>query len=472
MRRSSSQEIPSSDPASRSATVAWRGSALRTEAGELLTLGLPVIGSQLAQIAMNFVDTVMAGNLSPLDLAAVALGGSIWYTTAIFVIGLLMAVTASVSQLFGAGRHKEIGGFVRQALWLSQGLAVLVFVLIRNLDPLFSGLEIEPEIIPTTVGYLDAVTWGLPAMCGFIVLRHFSEGVLMTRPVLWISVIGLLTNIGGNYIFMYGRLGLPAMGAVGCGWATALVMWMMLLSMTVYVVVGPYYRQFHLFRRFEWPRPGYMFETCALGLPIGVSLFLEASLFATVALLMGSLGINAVAGHQVAINFASITFMIPLGLSMAITVRVGQAVGRGSQGEGRRSAFVGLVLALMFMAASAATMLIFPELIVGMYTDDPAVRAIAMDLLLMAAVFQISDGAQVAGAGALRGLKDTTIPMVITLVAYWGLGLPLGYTLGIGHSMGPQAMWIGLIVGLTVAAVCLNSRFYWVTRGPTDETLS
>ena len=453
------------------ASVSWSVADLRTEAGQLLILGLPVIGSQLAHVAMNFVDTVMAGNLSPQALAAVALGSSIWTTTVLFVIGLLMAVTASVSQLFGAGRHEEIGRFVRQALWLGQGLGLTCFVFIRKIDPLFFWLAIEQEIIPTTLGYLDAITWGLPAMCGFIVIRHFSEGVSMTRPVLLISLIGLLTNIGGNYVFMYGRLGLPAMGAVGCGWATALVMWMMLLSLTIYVLVEPYYQRFHLFRSFDWPRRDDLLETLVLGLPIGISLFLEASLFATVALLMGSLGTNAVAGHQIAINFASITFMIPLGLSMAITVRVGQAVGRGSQGAGRRSAFVGLVLALTFMSASATTMFLFPEWIVGIYTDDPEVRSIAMDLLLMAAIFQISDGAQVAGAGALRGLKDTTIPMVMTLIAYWGLGLPLGYTLGIVRSMGPQAMWIGLIAGLTVAGVCLNGRFYWITRRPGKDAL-
>ncbi len=450
-----------------SASISWGVADLRAEAGELLKLGLPVIGTQLAQIAMNVVDTVMAGDLGAEALAAVALGSSLWSTSALFVIGLLMAVTASVSHLFGAGRYEEIGRFVRQSLWLSQGLGVVCFIAIRNLDPLFSWLEVAPEIVPTTEGYLDAITWGLPAMCGFIVLRHFSEGVSMTRPVLFISLIGLVTNIGGNYVFMYGRLGVPAMGAVGCGWASALVMWMLLISMTLYVIVHPFYRRFRLFSRFDWPRRDYLAETLVLGLPIGVSVFMEASLFTTIALLMGSLGTTTVAGHQIAINFASITFMIPLGLAMAITVRVGQAAGRGSHREGRRSAFVGLILALMFMTASATIMLTFPEWIVGVYTDDPAVRTIAIDLLLMAAIFQISDGAQVAGAGALRGLKDTAVPMVITFVAYWGFGLPLGYTLGIVRSMGPQAMWMGLIAGLTVAALCLNGRFYWVTRHQT-----
>ena len=191
---------------------------------------------------------------------------------------------------------------------------------------------------------------------------------------------------------------------------------------------------------------------------------MEASLFATVSLLMGSMGTNVVAGHQVAINIASISFMIPLGLSMAITVRVGQAAGGGSLVAARRAGFVGVSIAMVFMGAAAIVLLLIPGTIVGIYTNDATVTSIAVELLFMAAIFQLSDGAQVAGAGALRGLKDTTVPMIITFIAYWGIGLPLGYTLGITRSMGPQAIWIGLIAGLTVAAICLNVRFYLVTR--------
>ena len=436
----------------------------RTEAFALLKLGLPVIGAQLAQIGMNFVDTVMAGNLGPRALAAVAVGGSLWMMVALFIMGVLTAVTASVSQLFGARKQEEVGHFVRQALWLGQGLGLVCFLVIRNADPLLYWLEIEPEIIPITLGYIDAITWGLPALCAFVVFRYFSAGVSMTRPILVISLIGFVTNIAGNYVFMYGQLGLPPMGAVGCGWASALVMWMNLLCLVTYVGLHPYYRPFRIFKRFDWPRHVDLVGTLRLGLPIGISVFLEASLFSTVALLMGSLGTTTVAGHQIAINFASITFMIPLGLSIAITVRVGQAMGRGSQSDARRAGFVGVCLALGFMAISAVAILLFPERIVSIYTDDAAVELVAIHLLFMAAIFQLSDGSQVAGAGALRGLKDTTVPMLITLVAYWGIGLPLGYTLGIVWALGPQAMWIGLIAGLTVAAVCLNARFYFVTR--------
>ena len=437
---------------------------MRDETVSLLKLGLPVIGSQLTQIAMNFVDTVMSGNLGARSLAAIAVGGSLWMTVTMFIMGVMMAVTASVAHLFGADKNRDVGHLVRQALWLGQGLALVCFLLVRNADPILYWLEIDAEIIPITLGYVDAISWGLPALCAFIVLRYFSEGVSITRPAVFIGLIGLVVNILANYVFMYGRLGVPAMGAVGCGWASALVMWIMLVSMIAYVSVQKYYRQFAVFDRFEWPRVSEVLKILSLGLPIGISVFLEASLFATVSLLMGTMGTIAVAGHQVAINIASITFMIPLGLSMAITVRVGQAVGRGSLVGARRAGIAGVSVALVFMSAASLVLLLIPEIIVGVYTDDPAVIAIAVELLFMAAIFQLSDGAQVAGAGALRGLKDTTVPMIITFVAYWGVGVPLGYTLGISRSMGPPAMWVGLIAGLTVAAICLNVRFYFVTR--------
>ncbi len=448
---------------SRKPAVGGVGSVLK-EAGALLRLGLPLIGAQLASIGMGVTDTVMAGNLSPLALAAVAVGGSLWMLVALFVIGLMMAVTAFVSHLFGAGKNEEIGRFVRQASWFGQILACFCFLVIRNADPVLYFLEVDPEIVPVTLGYVDAISWGLPALCALTVLRYFSDGVSRTRPILLISFLGLAVNVGANYVFIYGRLGLPAMGAVGCGWASALVTWMMFGCMLAYVASSKHYRRFHLFGRFDWPRWADLTAIVRLGLPIGISVFLEASMFSVVALLMGSLGTSTVAAHQIAVNIASVTFMIPLGLSMAITVRVGQAMGRRDPAAASQSGFVGVGMAVLIMAVAAILLVSFPDFIVGIYSDDEAVRIVAIELILMAALFQLSDGAQVAGSGALRGLKDTAVPMLITLVAYWAVGIPIGYTLGIAWSMGPRAMWVGLIAGLSVAALCLNSRFYFVIR--------
>jgi MATE family multidrug resistance protein len=444
-----------------------RGSSsvrVRREAGALLALGGPVIGAQLAQISMNFVDAVMAGRLSANDLAAVSIGGSLWLPIAVFGMGILMAVSPTVAHSFGAGRDTDIGHHVRQGLWLGLAVAACSFVAVRNCHPLLERLRVDPQIIPTAVGYLRAVSWGIPASCAFTALRCFSEAVSMTRPILAISLLGLVGNIAGNYVFMHGHLGMPRLGAIGCGVATALVTWIMLAALVAWIIVQPYYRRFELFVRFERPNVHELRRLITLGAPIGISLFMEGSLFAAVALLLGRFGPDVVAGHQIALNVASISFMVPLGISIAITVRVGQATGRGDPRGARRSGSVGAGLAVSFMALAAIVMASAPRQIAAIYTADAEVQSIAIGLLRMAAIFQIFDGLQVAGAGALRGLKDTVVPLAITFVAYWGLGLPIGYVLGIVQNRGPQAMWVGLIVGLMVTGVLLNLRFQLVMR--------
>ena len=449
--------IPDSPIPSRSRRIA-------REALALLALGGPIIAAQLAQVSMSFVDTVMAGRLGAQDLAAVAVGVSLWMPIFVFGMGMLMSVSPTVAHSYGAGRHGEIGEQVRQGLWLSLAVGLASLAAVRSCSPLLRWLEIDPAIVPTTIGFLDAISWGLPALSAFTVLRGFSEAVSKTRPVLAISVVGLLANIVGNYIFIYGKLGMPRLGAIGCGVASALVMWVMPASLAIWILCDRYYRPFGLFSRWSLPDWRQLLVLAKLGSPIGVCLFMEGSMFATVSLLMGRLGTNMVAGHQIALNVASVTFMVPLGISIAITVRVGQAMGRGQVRDARRSGLVGACLAVGFMSLTALTMATSPHWIAGIYTQDEAVHAVAVELLLMAAIFQIFDGLQVAGAAALRGLKDTAIPMGITLVAYWGLGLPLGYSLGIVQNRGPQALWIGLIAGLMMAAVLLLVRFVLLTR--------
>jgi MATE family multidrug resistance protein len=325
-------------------------------------------------------------------------------------------------------------------------------------------MNIDRTIVPTAAGFLNAISWGLPASCAFTVLRGYSEAVSKTRPVLAISLVGLVANIAGNFVFMHGRLGMPRLGAVGTGVASACVLWIMLVSLAIWIACDRYYRQFPIFGRFERPDWSQIVRLLKLGSPIGVCFFLECSLFTAVSLLMGRLGAEVVAGHQVALNVASVTFMVPLGLSLAVTVRVGHAMGRGAPREARRSGLVGAGLAVTFMSVMAIVMATCPHLIAAIYTEDEAVHGIAVRLLLMAAIFQIFDGLQVAGAGALRGLKDTAMPMFITLVAYWGLGLPLGVWMGLVLDGGPPALWIGLIAGLIAAAVLLNARFLVLTR--------
>jgi len=437
---------------------------IRQEATAILKLGGPLIAAQLAQVSISFVDTVMAGNLSADALAAVAVGSNVWFLAVVVCMGLLMSVSPSVAQLFGAGRYDEIGPCVRQGLWLALAASFLGMLAFVFAEPLFRQLKIVPEIVPTALGFLRAISWGLPAMCIFQVLRSFSEGVSVTRPVMYMSVFALVGCTIGDYLLMYGKFGLPRLGAVGCGVASAIVLWLMAAFMAAYIRFKPEYRKYAVFSRFDWPSLEPLKTLLKIGMPIAVSLFMEVSLFGAVAFMMGSLGTTIVGGHQIAINFASITFMVPLGIAMAVTVRVGQAIGRGEPREARFSGFVGVMLAALFMACSAVVLFTIPDLIAGIYTIDPAVKAMAVTLLSMAGIFQLFDGLQVSGAGALRGLKDTKVPMLITSFAYWVIGMPLGYLLGITWDGGPKGLWIGFICGLATAAILLNRRFHRVTQ--------
>ncbi len=433
-----------------------------TEAYSLLKLATPIIIAQLANTAMGFVDTVMAGRVSPQDLAAVALGNSIWVPVFLLMTGILLATTPKVAQRFGAGSHNEIGPLVRQALWLALGVGLAAAVLLWNAEIILTLMNIDPSLIEPSMGYLRAVACGFPAVALYHVLRCFSDGLGHTRPSMVIGLCGLALNIPLNYIFIYGKLGLPAMGGVGCGWATGLVMGFMFLSMLWWVKWAPFYKPSKIFSHFEWPQWPVLKRLLSVGLPIGISVFAESSIFAVIALLIGGLGATVVAGHQIALNFSSMVFMIPYSLGMAATVRVGQALGRGEPREARFAAGVSMGAALAYACLSASLMLLLREQIAQIYTPDPAVIAVATTLLVYSALFQFSDAIQVTAAGALRGYQDTRVTMILTLFAYWGIGLPVGYALGLsdwlGEPSGPSGLWQGLVVGLTCAGGMLAVR--------------
>jgi MATE family multidrug resistance protein len=433
-----------------------------TEFYSLLKLATPIIIAQLANTAMGFVDTVMAGRVSPQDLAAVALGNSIWVPVFLLMTGILLATTPKVAQRFGAGAHTEIGPLVRQALWLALAVGIAAAVILWNAEIVLSLMNVDPALIEPAMGYLRAVACGFPAVALYHVLRCFSDGLGHTRPSMVIGLCGLALNIPLNYIFIYGKLGLPAMGGVGCGWATGLVMGFMFLSMLWWVKWAPFYQPSKIFSHFEWPQWAVHKRLLSVGLPIGISVFAESSIFAVIALLIGGLGATVVAGHQIALNFSSMVFMIPYSLGMAATVRVGQALGRGEPREARFAAGVSMAAALGYACLSASLMLLLREEIAQIYTPDRAVIAVATTLLVYSALFQFSDAIQVTAAGALRGYQDTRVTMILTLFAYWGIGLPVGYALGLtdwfGEPSGPSGLWQGLVVGLTCAGGMLAVR--------------
>ena len=440
-----------------------RGRRTATELKELLTLAAPIMIAQLATTAMGFVDAVMAGSVGPRDLAAVALGNSIWIPIFLLMTGTLLATTAKVAQRYGAGDQAGTGPLVRQALWLALLIGPLAGAILWLLsEPVLRAMKVEEALIEPSCFYLRGIACGLPAVALYHVLRCFSDGLGRTRPSMVLGICGLMLNIPINYVLIYGHLGVPALGGAGCGWATGTVMWFMLLGMLAWVNIAKAYRPSALFARWEGPDRQVIGGLVGVGLPIGIAIFAESSIFSVIALLLGELGDKVISGHQIALNFSALAFMVPYALAMAVTVRVGQALGASRPRDARFSAGTGMATALAWACVSASAMLAFREQIAALYTDDPEVLALAASLLVFSALFQFSDGLQVTAAGALRGYQDTRATMIFTLFSYWGIGLPVGYCLGltdwVQQPTGPRGLWQGLIVGLTCAAVLLGVR--------------
>jgi len=445
--------------------MAERNHIIRTEVRELVLLAGPVVAAQLGQISMGFIDTVMVGQLGSAQLAAVALGNTMFFFTLILSMGMVLAVGPMVSQAFGAGEHDPIGRSVRQGLWLGVALFIPGLVILYNVAPFLRWIGQVEETVVLAQGYLRAIVWGFLPFLWFAALRSFVEAISRPWPVTFITFAGVGLNIGANYVLMYGKLGFPALGVVGTGWASTIVFWFLFLLLALYVQAVPRFKSYHVFSRLGKPDSHYFRELFRIGWPIGVSYGIEVGLFMVTALLMGTLGTVPLAAHQVAIQCAAFTFMVPLGIGIATSVRVGQAVGRRDPEGARWAGYLGIMLSAAFMICMAMLFWTIPRSIISLYLDlsNPAnadVVALAITLLGIAAFFQLFDGVQVAAAGALRGLKDTRVPMVLAFFSYWLIGLSIGYALGFRAGWGSEGLWWGLVVGLAAAACLLTLRFH------------
>ncbi len=438
------------------------------ESRQLLGLSLPIIISQLSIQGMSFVDTTMAGQASALDLAGIAVAGSLWFPICLLVRGILMALTPVISQHRGANTLQAIGGEFGQAMWIALGSLLVLLLYMHNAPSLLVFMSVDPEMLPVANGYMNALMYGAPAIILYYTLNGFCEGMANTRVPMMIAITGLLLNVPINYVLIYGKLGFPALGGAGCGWATTIVYWIMSLMMLVYLKRHSLYRTLLPAKLFTRPVPSRLSELLRIGVPIGINIFFESSLFAIFSLLMGTLGTISVASHQIALNVSSLTYMVPLSLSFGITIRVGHALGGGNHHNVSLRIASGMAISVIWAALAIAGILLFPEQIIRLYTKDPAVIAGTALLLPFAAIFQISDAIQAAANGALRGFKDTRAPMIMASVAYWLIALPLGYTLGLTDkvvtAMGPAGFWIGLDSGLTCAAVFLSVRLWKIIK--------
>lgn len=435
------------------------------ETRRLLGLAGPLIVNNLSMAGMQFADAVMSGRISARSLAAVAVGGSVWFFAFTIGLGILMAISPIASRHFGAGNAQLIGRYTRQGIYLGLALAIpIIYVAQAAVQPLLELIGIDVGFRDLTVGYTKAITLGAPAMFVFLALRFTTEGIGITKPIMYTSIFALLCNVFLNYVLMFGHFGAPALGAVGCGFASAITMWLMAIILIVYVALSKSYAPLRIFSRLAPPRLHVLKEICALGLPIAVTITAEAGLFNAVAILMGTRGTEITAAHQIAINFAATMFMIPLALSSAITIRVGHEIGAGNHARARYAGGFGIFICGLFMACSALFLLVFRDFVVSMYTDDPVVKGIAISLLLMAAIFQVGDGVQIGAAGALRGYKDTRMPMLINTFAFWVLAFPLAYLAAVTYVMPPNYIWGGFVIGLSVAAILLTWRYVRLSK--------
>jgi len=435
------------------------------EVRALLHLAAPLIVNSLSIAGMQFADAVMAGRLGAEALAAVAVGASVWFLGFTVCLGLMMALSPIAARHYGAGESRLIGRYTRQGILLAVLLGTTIMTLTWLLaEPGLTLLGIDEGFRLTTVGYVHAIMLGAPAICVFLAFRFTTEGIGHTRPIMYTSLFALACNVFLNYVFIYGHFGAPRLGAVGCGVASAITMWLMMILLGGYVMLHSRYRPLQIFRRVPHPRLPILKEILILGVPIAVTITAESGLFSAVSILIGTLGAEITAAHQIAINFASTMFMVPLALSAATTIRIGHALGAGNPAAARFSGITGISVCAGFMTCSAAFLLLFRDAVVSLYTSDPSVTAIAITLLFMAAIFQIADGVQIGAAGALRGYKDTRIPMVINTFAYWVLAFPLAYMAAITFRAPPSYIWGGFVMGLSVAALLLTIRYGRVSR--------
>jgi MATE family multidrug resistance protein len=441
-----------------------RRNAVWRDVAAILKLGSPLLVANLALAGMPLADTLMAGHLGAHGLAAVAVGSSFYGLCMYCGLGVMTALSPLAAHAYGSGAHAQVGQYARQGFWVMLLAALVLVAALWTVAPVLAWIGTDPSVAPVASAYVHAISLGLPALLMAHGLRCTSEGVGRTRPVMVIALAAVSVNVFLNWLLMYGHWGAPALGAVGTGFATASAQWCMAIGFVIWIRWHPGYAPYGIIGRLPRPDIARLREILALGLPIGGAMLAETALFSSAGLMIGTLGAATVAAHQIALNYASFTFMVPVSLHSATTIHVGHALGGRDRLGARRAGYAGIAVCGALMAISACILFAGHDVIAGLYTTDPQVRTVAGGLLLLAGVFQLSDGLQVGAMGALRGFQDTRLPLAITLAAYWGIGFPLAYQAGLVHGYGPVGVWWGLIAGLAVAAILLIRRYTVVSR--------
>ena len=438
---------------------------LRLKAGTMAKVVGPILVTQVAMYLMTFFDILMTGRYDSEHLAGVTIGSSFWNPVYTGLAGILLSVTPIVAQSIGAGRKEEARPTVQQGLYISLTLSAAVLILLQIVIRYGLGqMPLEGQVGPVASGYLTAMSAGLVPLFAYTVIRSFIDALGATRVTMVITLLSAPVNILLNWLFIFGKWGFPELGGVGAGVASAITYWI-ILAIAVFVTHTK--RPFQPFRLYgSWERvsiPRWK-EIVFLGVPIGISIFTETSIFAVVTLFMSGYSTETISAHQIALNFTSLLYMIPLSLSMGATILVGHEVGAGRWKEAKEYSWLGVGMAIVFSLISIFILVTFRDGIASLYTQDEAIIRLAVQFFIFAAFFQLSDAVQAPVQGALRGYKDVNVTFIMAIISYWVIGLPVGYLIANQTDLGPFGYWIGLITGLTAGAITLSVRLLLIQR--------
>jgi MATE family multidrug resistance protein len=441
---------------------------------ELVHLGWPVLIAQLAVMANSLIDTIMAGRYGTLDLAAVGIGSSIYFSVFVALMGVVLALTPIVAHLYGEGRHADIGEELRQSAWLAAALALVSLAPLAYPDPFLAVARLEPALEAKVRAYLHALAWSVPASLLFRVFYGFSIAISRPRTVMALTLVGLALKVPLNAVYMYGNLGAPELGSTGCAVATAIISWIVCALAWAWCWFEPGYRPFRVFARWSWPDAKALGRILSLGLPIGLTFLIDVTGFTFMALFIARLGALYSAAHQIAANLAALAFMLPLALGNAASVVVGQSLGARQYTRARAAGLAGIALALACAVVVGAGLFLFANEIAALYTGDAALRRVAAGLIAFVAVYHLFDAVQAVAVNVLRGYKRAVVPMLIYAVALWGVGLGGGYVigltsvdlawLGLHTPLGAPGFWLAAIASLALASSMVTVYFLRVSR--------
>lgn len=429
-----------------------------------ITLAVPVMLSQLGHVMVGVADSIMVGRLGTVPLAAVSLGNSIFAVILMFGIGMSFAVTPLVAAADGENNYRKSAKVFKHGLYINLVTGAFLFLLTFAGAPILHLLNQPEEVVLMTIPYLGIIALSLIPFMIFQSFKQFAEGLSFTKNAMYITVGANLLNVGLNYVLIYGKLGFEPMGLIGAGWATFISRVIMAIIMALYVIKGSKYQRYLKGFRFKGFSKKLVIRMVKLGFPTGMQFVFEVGAFSSAAIMIGWLGAQQLAAHQIAINLASISYMMATGISAAATVRVGNQLGKNDIPNLRLAGFTSFVMGIGFMSITGLIFILGKSFLPELYIKEEEVVSIASSLLVIAAFFQISDGIQVVALGALRGLEDVRVPTIIAVIAYWLIGLPFGYFLCFELELGARGIWFGLLTGLSMAAIMLSYRFNSLTK--------